>query len=75
MLSMTNEDKELFKKFEEMMANRPSEKETLDFWSKLSVEEYDRLIHLFEQGEIDGMPENVRLKLVVFFKKIKEKLS
>jgi len=71
---MTEEDKKLFEKFEEMMKNTPNESEALDFWSKLSIEEYDRLIFLFEQGEIKGMPEKIRLKLVVFFKKVKEKL-
>lgn len=72
---MTEEDKKLFEKFEEMMKNIPSESEALEFWSKLSVEEYDRLIYLFERNEIEGMPEKIRLKLVVFFRKVKEKLS
>ncbi len=72
---MTEEDKKLFEKFEEMMKNIPSESEALEFWSKLSVEEYDRLIYLFERDEIEGMPEKIRLKLVVFFRKVKEKLS
>ena len=75
MQSMTEEDKKLFEKFEEMMKDIPSENEALDFWSKLSIEEYDRLIFLFEQGEIEGMPEKIRLKLVVFFEKVKEKLA
>ncbi len=75
MQSITEEDKKLFEKFEEMMKNTPSESEALDFWSKLSIEEYDRLIFLFKQGEIEGMPEKIRLKLVVFFEKVKEKLA
>ena len=72
---MTKEDKKIFEKFEEMMKNKPSESEALEFWSKLSIAEYDRLIYLFEQGEIEGMPEKIRLKLIVFFGKVKEKLS
>ncbi|MEA1936514.1 MAG: hypothetical protein U9N04_00140 [Patescibacteria group bacterium] len=75
MQSMTEEDKKLFEKFEEMMKSMPSENEALDFWSKLSVVEYDRLIYLFEQNKIDKMSENIRLKLVVFFKKVKERLA
>ncbi len=74
MQSMANEDKKLYEKFKVAMKNTPSENEALDFWSKLSAEEYDRLIDLFEKDKIEGVPENIRLKLVVFFKKVKERL-
>ncbi len=74
MQSMTDEDKKLYEKFKEMMKSAPSESEALDFWSKLNIEEYDRLIDLFEKDKIKGVPENIRLKLVVFFKKVKERL-
>ena len=74
-MQLNNEDKKLYEKFERMMKNKPSESEALEFWSKLSIAEYDRLIYLFEQNEIDRVPKEIRLKLAVFFKKIKEKLS
>lgn len=74
MQTITDEDKKLYEKFKEMMKSAPGESEALDFWSKLSAEEYDRLIDLFEKEEIKEVPENIRLKLVVFFKKVKEKL-
>ena len=73
MQSITNEDKKLLKKFERMIKSNFTENETLDFWSKLNAEEYDRLGYLFEQDEIDGIPENIRLKLIKFFKKVREK--
>ena len=75
MQSITNEDKKLLKKFERMIKSNFTENETLDFWSKLSAEEYDRLGYLFEQDEIDGIPENIRLKLVELFKKLRKKMS
>lgn len=73
-MQLTDEDKKLFNKFEEVMKNMPSESEAIDFWSKLSAEEYDRLIYLFEQNKIKKIPEEIRLKLIALFKKIKEKL-
>jgi len=75
MQSITNEDKKLLEKFERMIKSNLTENEALDFWSKLNAKEYDRLTYLFEQGEIDGMPENIRLKLVELFKKLRKKMS
>ena len=68
-------DKKLLEKFENLMSDQPTEEKATEFLSKLSTEEYERLIYLFENNEIDGMSENVRIKLVEIFKKIKEGLS
>lgn len=72
---MTEEDKKLYEKFEEIIKNKPSDSEALDFWSKLSAKEYDRLIYLFENNEIEGMPESVRKKLAETFRKLKEAIG
>lgn len=68
-------DKKLLEKFENLMSDKPTEEKATDFLSKLSTEEYERLIYLFENNKIDGMSESMRLKLVEVFKKIKEGLS
>lgn len=75
MQSIANEDKKLLEKFEGTVKSNPAENEALDFWSKLNAEEYDRLTYLFGQNEIDGMPKNIRLKLVEFFKKVRKRMS
>ena len=71
---MTEEDKKLMEKFEQIIAAKPSEDAVLDFWSKLSVEEYDRLIYLFEQNKPEDMSEEARTELIDIFKKLKEKI-
>jgi len=75
MALLNEEDKKLLKKFEEAVNRRPNESEALDFWSKLDMEEYDRLICLFKENEIAGMSEEIKLKLVGFLNKAKEGLS
>jgi len=68
-------DKSLLEKFDNLISDQPTEEKATEFLSKLSSEEYERLIYLFENNEIDGMSENVKIKLVEVFKKIKEGLS
>ncbi|MEA2097964.1 MAG: hypothetical protein U9P70_02725 [Patescibacteria group bacterium] len=68
-------DKKLLEKFENLISDQPTEEEATEFLSKLSTEEYERLIYLFENNKIDGMSESIKLKLVEVFKKIKEGLS
>jgi len=72
---ITNEDKKLFEKIDETMKKRPSEQETIDFWLDLSVNEYNRLIYLFENNEIEKMSKEIRLKLVAGLKKLREGLA
>ena len=68
-------DKNLLEKFENLMSDQPTEGKATEFISKLSTEEYERLIYLFENNKIDGMSDNIRLELIKVFKKIKEGLS
>jgi len=73
MHSITDEDKKLFNKFEKAILHRPNENEAVDFWMSLNPKKYDRLITLFENNKVEAMPKNVRLKLIMFFEKIKER--
>lgn len=68
-------DKKLLEKFEDLTSSQPTEEKSTEFLSKLSAEEYERLIYLFENNKIAGMSENMRLELVEVFKKVKEGLS
>lgn len=72
---MTDEDKKLFEKIDEIIKKRPSEQEVVDFWLSLGIDEYNRLIYLFENNEINEMGEEVRLKLIAGLKKLKEGLT
>lgn len=72
---MTEEDFILIDKFKKLDATHPTETEVIDFWAKLSTPEYDRLIFLFENHNIDGMDDEARMALVDIFKKLKDKLS
>lgn len=71
---MTEEDIKLMERFEQIIAAKPSEDDALGFWSKLSIEEYDRLIYIFEQNKPEGMRDEIRLELIDLFKKLKAKL-
>lgn len=68
-------DKNLLEKFENLMSYQPTEEKATEFLSKLSTEEYERLIYLFENNKIDRMSDNIRLELIKVFKKIKKGLS
>ena len=72
---MTDEDKKLFGKIDETMKKHPSEQEAVDFWLGLGIDEYDRLICLFENNEIDEMSEETRSKLIAGLRKLKEGLT
>lgn len=72
---MEEADIKLFEKFEKAMSMKPGNDAAAKFLSGLSQEEYDRLIQLFENNRIEGMDENIRLKLVETYKKIKEGLA
>lgn len=71
---MDEKDKKLMEKFDEMMASKPLNADTLDFWSKLGKEEYERLIYLFENNTIENMPCEIKMELIGVFKKLKERL-
>ncbi len=75
MSTITDVDKELFRKIDAVLRKRPSSEEAVDFWLGLSAEEYDRLVFLFENNKIEGMSSEVRLKLVKAFKRLKERLG
>jgi len=68
-------DKKLFEKFEDIISGKPDENQGAEFLSRLSQEEYGRLIRIFENNEIEGMDKNVRVKLIETYKKIKEGLA
>lgn len=67
-------DAKLMKKFNDMMAEKPLNAQALEFWSRLSKEEYERLIYLFENNKTENMPDSVRSKLVGIFKELKARL-
>lgn len=71
---MTDEDKKLFEKVDKIIKNKPSEQEAIDFWLGLGINEYDRLVYLFENNEINGMGEEIRLRLVSGLKRLREGL-
>lgn len=71
---MTDEDKKLFEKIYAIIKKRPSKQEAIDFWLDLGIDDYDRLIYLFENNETKEMGEEIRLKLVAGLKKLRDGL-
>jgi hypothetical protein len=74
MTIITNKDLELVEKFRKVFDATPADDKALDLWSGLSVEEYSRLIVLFEQNKPIGMSDEVRLDLIEVLKRLKAKL-
>lgn len=71
---MTDEDKKLFEKVDKIIKSKPSEQEATNFWLGLGIDDYDRLIYLFENNEINEMGEEIRLRLISGLKRLREGL-
>lgn len=70
-MTLEAEDRELFDKLNTLMQHGLNEASALNFFSLLTVAEYDRLIALCEQGAF-GLSDQVCGKLVTILQKLRE---
>ena len=47
----------------------------IQFFAELTPDEYDRLIEMFTHNEIPGLKDEAKQKLLIVFRKLREKLS
>jgi len=69
---MDDKDKELYDKIETRVLDGLDESNAIDFFTKLSIGEYDRLIRLFQDPEKKVLPEKVQTNLVNIFRTLKQ---
>ena len=71
---MEDKYEKLMEKFHRIMESGPDENEAVEFWSKISAKEYDDLIDLFSKNKVDGMSDEIRMKLVDLLKNLRQGL-
>lgn len=68
---MDVQDQELMQKLDELVRSGLNESAAIQFFAMLSISEYDRLIIIFKDAGVSGLPEQTRRKLVMILEKLR----
>lgn len=68
---MDEQDTALMQKLEEIVKSGLTDSSAIQFLALLSISEYDRLIGIFKDANMTGLPEQTRHKLVMILEKLR----
>ena len=72
---MNEEDKNLFQKFQTIMNNKVDNETAIQFFSQLNLNEYNRLIELFENNDFPDIKTETKNKVLLILNRLRSELE